>query len=131
MKAASARRSSRVARADRAGSTSDLDRRLLGHHADPLRDCRHRSRPSDIDGLSIAPTLLGRPGTKTARISLLGIPQRRRAQAVRFGDWKAVRNNVTKAPDATPELYNLADDPSETTNLADNIPTWPPRPPPT
>jgi arylsulfatase A-like enzyme len=37
---------------------------------------------------------------------------------VRFGPWKAVRKNRNKAPDATPELYNLANDPGETTDVA-------------
>jgi arylsulfatase A-like enzyme len=37
---------------------------------------------------------------------------------VRFGEWKAIRNGVKKAPDSAPELYNLATDPAEKTNVA-------------
>jgi arylsulfatase A-like enzyme len=44
------------------------------------------------------------------------------AQAVRFGNWKAIRNHVTKARDATPELYDLGADPSEQINLAGQRP---------
>lgn len=78
--------------------------------------------PSDIDGLSIAPTLLGQPGQQSHQYLYWEYESGGRAQAVRFGDWKAVRNKVSQAPDATPELYNLADDPSETTNLATERP---------
>jgi hypothetical protein len=37
---------------------------------------------------------------------------------VRFGNGKAIRNNVTKSPDATLELYDLPTDANATTNLA-------------
>ena len=74
--------------------------------------------PAGIDGLSIAPTLLGRTGQKLHEYLYWEYQSQGRAQAVRFGDWKAIRNNLKKAPHARPELYNLAADPSETTNLA-------------
>lgn len=44
--------------------------------------------------------------------------ERRTIQAIRFGDWKAVRNG----PKAEVELYDLAKDPGETTDLADKEP---------
>jgi arylsulfatase len=78
--------------------------------------------PAGIDGLSIAPTLLGRPGQKLHEYLYWEYHSEGRSQAVRFGDWKAIRNNVKKSPGATPELYNLADDPGETTNLAGRRP---------
>jgi arylsulfatase A len=78
--------------------------------------------PADIDGVSIAPTLLDRPGQREHEYLYWEYQSGGRAQAVRFGDWKAVRNNVNKAPGATPELYNLASDPEETTNVADRYP---------
>ena len=37
---------------------------------------------------------------------------------MRFGNGKAIRNNVTKSPGTTPDLYDLATDPGEKTNLA-------------
>jgi arylsulfatase len=77
---------------------------------------------ANIDGVSIAPTLLGQPGQKEHEYLYWEDQSGGRAQAVRFGDWKAVRNNVDKTPDATPELYNLASDPGETTNVADRHP---------
>jgi arylsulfatase A-like enzyme len=39
-------------------------------------------------------------------------------QAVRFGNWKAVKNG----PDAAIELYDLGKDPGERTNLASQRP---------
>ena len=37
---------------------------------------------------------------------------------MRFGDWKAVREQVKQNRDSTPQLFNLAKDLGETTNLA-------------
>jgi arylsulfatase A len=104
-----------------AGSTSDL----VGAFWDilpTLCEVAGATPPNDIDGLSIAPTLLGQPGQKLHQYLYWEYHSAGRAQAVRFGDWKAVRNNVNKAPQATPELYNLADDPSEMSNVADQHP---------
>lgn len=78
--------------------------------------------PDDIDGVSILPTLLGRSGQKRHEYLYWEYQSGGRAQALRFGDWKAVRNNVNKSPDSVPELYNLADDPQETTNVAAEYP---------
>ena len=77
---------------------------------------------ADIDGLSIVPTLLGQTEQKEHEYLYWEYQSGGRAQAVRFGDWKAVRNNLNKNPGATPELYNLASDPGETTNVADRHP---------
>ena len=43
------------------------------------------------------------------------------SQAVRLGKWKGVRSRLKKG-DLTIELYNLDDDPAETTNVADAHP---------
>jgi arylsulfatase A len=77
--------------------------------------------PVDIDGISFAPTLLGRkqaPRPFLYRES----PGYGGQQCVRVGDWKFVRQNLNRGPNnkksPTTELYNLADDPSETTDVA-------------
>lgn len=44
--------------------------------------------------------------------------ERRPIQAIRFGDWKAVKNG----PDAAIELYNLSQDEAETTDLSQSKP---------
>jgi len=71
--------------------------------------------PPDLDGLSFAPTLLGR-ATAQKRHDMLywEFHERRFAQAIRMGNWKGVRNG----PDAPFELYNLAVDIGEKVNLA-------------
>jgi arylsulfatase A-like enzyme len=67
--------------------------------------------PKPVDGISMLPTLLG-TGSQTQHTFLYW--ERAKATAVRMGDWKAVRNT----PNGAIELYNLADDPSESKNLA-------------
>jgi arylsulfatase A-like enzyme len=74
--------------------------------------------PADTDGISILPTLLGKPGQKQHDYLYWEYHSGGSAQAVRFGDWKAIRNGVKKAPKTTPELYNLKVDPAEKTNVA-------------
>lgn len=70
-------------------------------------------RPPRVDGLSFAPTLLGRPQREhtmmywETRGSAFG-------QAVRKGQWKGVRH----AGRSTLALYDLAADPQESTDLA-------------
>jgi len=79
--------------------------------------------PKDIDGLSLAPTLLGQK--QDARPFLYReFPGYGGQQCVRVGDWKIVRQNLIPRPKvapgavATTELYDLATDPTEQTNVA-------------
>jgi arylsulfatase len=105
----------------KAGATSEL----VGAFWDvmpTLCEIAGTTAPDDVDGLSIAPTLLGQSGQQLHEFLYWEYQSGGRAQAVRFGDWKAIRNNLKKSPEATPELYNLANDPSEKTNLADQFP---------
>ncbi len=78
--------------------------------------------PADSDGISFAPTLLG--GTQPEREFLYrefgGYGGQ---QSIRAGDWKLVRQRLNPRPKdkgapATLELYNLAKDPAEATNVA-------------
>ncbi len=72
--------------------------------------------PARLDGVSILSTLLGRSAEQKPRSHHYweAAPQ----QALRQGDWKAYR----AAQDRPIELYNLANDIGETTNLADRHP---------
>ena len=83
---------------------------------------------AEIDGVSFAPTLRGH--SQPAPEFLYWVfPEYGGQEAVRVGDWKAVRTGLTKLGrtwrpgDPIPtQLYNLADDPGETTDLAASHP---------
>ncbi|MFO1447857.1 MAG: arylsulfatase [Opitutaceae bacterium] len=75
-------------------------------------------RPADLptESISYAPTLLGRTIDQITHSHLyweISIKGQAR-QAVREGKWKLIRNGLTTAP----ELYDLAEDPAESSNLA-------------
>lgn len=70
--------------------------------------------PPGIDGISFLPALLGRRQTNQHEFLYWEFHEKGSRQAVRMGDWKAVR----LAPDTALELYNLKTDIGETNNLA-------------
>jgi arylsulfatase A-like enzyme len=70
--------------------------------------------PENIDGISIVPTLLG---AKQKNHDYL-YWERRRAQAVRMGNWKGIRY----ASKGKLELYDVGADIGETTNIANQNP---------
>ena len=84
-----------------------------------------RHLPADIDGLSIVPTLMGRPGRQKRHEFMYWewakynwskqqeVPGGR-AQAIRMGQWKAVRHRS----DEPFELYDLSADLGEINNIA-------------
>jgi arylsulfatase A-like enzyme len=79
--------------------------------------------PDGIDGISYLPTLLGRDGQQKKHDYLYWeFYEQGGKQAVRQGDWKAVRLDVRRNPDGPIELYNLKDDVGETKNLAEEHP---------
>ncbi len=75
------------------------------------------STNAELDGISILPTLTG-AGKQTERTPLYWEYHAGGGkQALRMGDWKGVRLSANNNPDGIIELYNLADDPNETTNV--------------
>jgi len=70
--------------------------------------------PEKIDGISLLPTLLGRPQTNRHDFLYWEFHEGGSQQAVRMGDWKAVRLQ----PGAPLELYDLRTDLSEKQNVA-------------
>ena len=78
--------------------------------------------PKGLDGISFAPTLLGRQ-QEPRPFLYREIPEYGGQQCVRVGDWKAVRQKLHPGPKAKldpgpVELYDLKNDPSETTDVA-------------
>jgi arylsulfatase A len=78
--------------------------------------------PEDIDGISIVPTLKGQGAQQLHEYLYWEFHEQGGKQAVRKGDWKAVRLNVRENRDAPIELYNLADDPAEENDISDEHP---------
>ncbi|MBN7802216.1 arylsulfatase [Algoriphagus aestuariicola] len=74
------------------------------------------------DGISILPTLLGKGEQKQHEYLYWEFPEYGGQVAVRFGDWKLIRQHLSDNQTPTLELYNLAQDPLETTNLAKTHP---------
>jgi arylsulfatase A len=78
-----------------------------------------RAAPDDSDGISYVPTLLGRePDQPQHEYLYWEFYEQGGKQAVRQGDWKAVRLNALTPDDAVVELYNLETDLGEQTNVA-------------
>jgi arylsulfatase len=73
--------------------------------------------PSDADGLSLASTLLGRGEQKRHPYLYWEFPSYGGQQAVRLGDWKGVRQQMTRGR-LEIELYDLKNDPGEKIDVA-------------
>ena len=73
--------------------------------------------PNDIDGISFLPTLMEYEGQTEHEFLYWEFPSYQGQQAVRLGDWKAIRKNIFKG-NMTIELYNLKTDPTETIDVA-------------
>jgi len=74
--------------------------------------------PKGIDGISVVPTLLGKGKQRTHEFLYWEFHENGSKQAVRMGDWKAIRQKLGEPL----ELYDLAKDLSEEKNIAERHP---------
>lgn len=82
-------------------------------------DLARAKAPERLDGISVLPTLLGKPADQRSHEFLYWeFHEGGFKQAVRMGDWKAVR----LAPDKPLELYDLKRDIGEKHNIAEDHP---------
>lgn len=77
-----------------------------------------QSEPTNIDGISFLPTLIGQKQTNIHEFLYWEFPEDGFKQAVRMGDWKGVRFGV----DGPLELYNLKTDLAEKNDVAEKNP---------
>lgn len=79
--------------------------------------------PLNIDGISFLPELLGNTKEQTKHAYLYWeFHEKGGRQAIRMGDWKAVKYHVLKTPNKPMELYNLTNDLGEENNVASQFP---------
>jgi len=103
-----------------AGSESDLQS-AFWDFLPTLCDIANLPKPTDIDGLSFTPTLFKQGEQKKHEYLYWEFPGYKGQQAIRVGDWKAVRQNILKG-NLQIQLYNLADDIAEQHDLAKQHP---------
>jgi arylsulfatase len=104
----------------RAGSTCDF----LGYFPDilpTLTEAVGADAPAGLDGISFAPSLLGRAAQPSHDLLYWEFASYGGQQAARLGPWKGVRRYLSKGQNRI-ELYNLDDDPAETRDVADRHP---------
>jgi arylsulfatase len=77
--------------------------------------------PDDINGISFAPTLLGKDKQEEHEYLYMEFAAYGGQQMVRMGDWKGVRQNMFK-DSLQIELYNIAEDIGEQNDLSEQHP---------
>jgi arylsulfatase len=81
--------------------------------------------PEGIDGISFLPTLLGRTDQREHEFLYWEFGGYGGQQALRMGDWKAIRQNLLRRNNQDPlkiELFNLRDDIGESRDVATQHP---------
>jgi len=78
--------------------------------------------PENVDGISFLPILTAKKNQKAHDYMYWEFHAMNGKQAIRQGKWKAVKLNVLNKAQTVTELYNLEEDPSETTDLAAKYP---------
>jgi len=105
-----------------AGSESDV---LSGFQdvLPTLADVAGAEAPAGLDGVSLVPTLTGRPDEQERHDYLYWeFRERGGKRAVATSKWKALRLDTRKPEPLPTRLYDLENDPSETTDVAADHP---------
>lgn len=105
----------------KAGSTSELISAQYDILA-TLSELVGFKKPNNTDGISILPTLLGKPQIDKHDFLFWEFPEYGGQVAIRMGDWKLVGQHLKDKETPTLALYNLAEDPDERINMADKHP---------
>ena len=88
-----------------------------------LADIAHANVPVQVNGISFLPTLKGNTHKQQQHEYLYWeFHEKGGSQAIRMGNWKAVKLKVKKKPDVAIELYDLEKDPGETKDVAEENP---------
>jgi len=82
----------------------------------------HEPVPANVDGLSLLPLLTGKGKQKQHDYLYWEFHENGGSQAVRMGNWKAIRLQVNSGKPLPVELYNLKADPAELINVAGHYP---------
>ncbi|HEY4148313.1 MAG TPA: arylsulfatase [Chitinophagaceae bacterium] len=83
-----------------------------------FEEIAHIPVSTGIDGISFLPVLLGKPQPHKHEYLYWEFHESGGRQAVRWGNWKGVRLNVSTEAHPATELYDLAQDPREEHNIA-------------
>lgn len=78
--------------------------------------------PAHLDGIDLSPIICARGWPPSRDALYWEYPDGKGWQAARFGDFKAVRRNAKSTPRGAIEVYNLATDPDEAKNIANERP---------
>lgn len=81
-----------------------------------------QSKAPKSDGISFLPTLLGQKSQPTHPFLYFEFPEKSGQVAVRMGEFKGIKSQLKKDRNSPWELFNLANDPKETVNIADRYP---------
>jgi arylsulfatase len=77
--------------------------------------------PENLDGISIMPTILQKGKQEEHKYLYWEFPEGGGQQAVRLGNWKAIRKN-TRSGNLSFQLYNLENDITEESDVANQYP---------